>query len=279
MSDSTRTSLDTPVSSEPVLPTSATWSILGHHSVGSLTLEIAEDGSVSGSVYGDPLRGSWDPSSRTLSFVRDPGGSDEGQDHQYYRGYRFTLPGAGGPVEVLAGCFDAFGGSGASAGANRFGWFALLRGLTTDGPPPGAHLYDTLEAALPTPPTPPTGFDEAMTIVANGYSGPLLLATMPANPPGGPTWGDVFGENAAHVHGFVRVTQVDSGPHHQDLVLLRSPRYAADGLADQVFRGQGVGVDLGGQSIVGWAGSFTALSGTGAPANRPEYGWFAVRLT
>jgi hypothetical protein len=262
-----------------------TWSVLANRSIGSLSLSIEPDGTLTGTAFGDQVTGFWDADRSTLTFMRNP--SDRTNDrHQLYRAQGFTVQTATGSMEVLAGSYEAFAGTGARADANRFGWFAVRRSTTldTNQPAPDQHLWERLRTVLPD--------EDAITIgvtgghhyvaAANGHVGPLYLAKLPISPPGDEVWGNLFSKPLANVHGFVRTAPpAGGGMPYNELLFLRSTNHAtSDGEDLQVYRGHAVqgSVATTGKlrTIHGWAGTFTALAGTGATPDRTEYGWFAI---
>lgn len=99
------------------------WDISANGFASTLRLTSIDDlGNVHGTVFDNLLSGFWDEESRTLTFLRTANGADP-STFQVYTGYMFQNQG-GGFNFSLAGSFEAFAGSGATALRAEFGWFA-----------------------------------------------------------------------------------------------------------------------------------------------------------
>ena len=99
---------------------SAGWDFDGNGFTGTLNVTVAADGSLTGTVYGDPIQGFYNNVSDEIMFIRSPNGSGNPADQQVYTGYYW----AEGGFDKLAGFFEAFANSGASAGRHRYGFEA-----------------------------------------------------------------------------------------------------------------------------------------------------------
>jgi hypothetical protein len=99
------------------LPT-GDWSVLANGFSGTLSITSVSGGNLSGTIFGNPITGFWNSTSREITFVRDLGSPDA---NQIYTGYYFKGPGG---ANYLTGYFEAFGGGGGSATRHFFGWVA-----------------------------------------------------------------------------------------------------------------------------------------------------------
>lgn len=98
------------------------WDINGNGFTGVLVIKsIKSDGSLDGAstAFGNKILGFWDEAARKITFLRlvKP---DDPSSYQIYTGYLMS-DGA-----TIAGSFEAFQGSGATAERSVFGWFAKL---------------------------------------------------------------------------------------------------------------------------------------------------------
>jgi hypothetical protein len=110
-----------------------TWTIDGNGSRGDLIIQgIANDGSLTGTAYGQEIEGWWDEQAQRISFVRLLNPSDHKQI-QAFVGYhwRENVGSPSGTTFYLAGSFDTFAGAGGKASQPAYGWFAKMQG------PPG----------------------------------------------------------------------------------------------------------------------------------------------
>jgi len=97
------------------LPPTNTWGITANGFPGELDVQVDSSNRVSGSAFGDPITGLWQPTTGTFSFTR--GGSTT----QIYKGF-LVAPLDNDPlnaVYTLAGTFDDISGT--------FGWFAQTK--------------------------------------------------------------------------------------------------------------------------------------------------------
>jgi hypothetical protein len=105
------------------------WDINGNGWEGKLTITAVDaQGRVTGSVYGDQILGFWDDVSKKITFMRltNPG---DPSTFQTYTGYLFvTQPGTESTSGTanLAGSFEAFAGTGATAQRVLYGWYAQI---------------------------------------------------------------------------------------------------------------------------------------------------------
>jgi hypothetical protein len=99
-----------------------TWDMNGNGSTGTLVIGgIGVDGALAGSstALGNKVLGFWDEASRRLTFMRLIKPTDP-SSFQVYTGYLMS------DDTTLAGSFEAFKGSGATAERTVFGWLARL---------------------------------------------------------------------------------------------------------------------------------------------------------
>jgi hypothetical protein len=101
------------------------WTINGNGFVGTLSIKSVDGNGRLGagsSVFDGQIAGFWDEAAQRLTFTRaDKGGSAESA--QFYVGYLMKDRAAPG-TQRLAGSFEGFRGSGATAARSTFGWFA-----------------------------------------------------------------------------------------------------------------------------------------------------------
>jgi hypothetical protein len=110
-------------------PPEGTWFVDANGFTGNLVIDpVRPNGTVTGSLFGDEIRGFWTESSQKLVFYRAINGSRAAtppEQIQIYTAYQF-------PADVshpagsqrLAGSFEAFAGTGATSERNVFGWYA-----------------------------------------------------------------------------------------------------------------------------------------------------------
>jgi hypothetical protein len=96
------------------------WSFDGNGFLGTLNVTVDGAGNVTGTVYGDPIHGFYNNVSNEMMFIRSSGGSTDPAFQQVFTGYYWQE----GLLDVLAGSFEAFVASGATAGRHRFGFNA-----------------------------------------------------------------------------------------------------------------------------------------------------------
>jgi hypothetical protein len=101
-----------------------TWRINGNGYDGVLSVQQVDNRGqlINATVYGNAIIGFWDDVSQKLSFIRmtDPRNP---KTSQVYTGYMMEHQGNGGLA--LAGSFEAFQGTGASAQRVVYGWYAF----------------------------------------------------------------------------------------------------------------------------------------------------------
>jgi hypothetical protein len=105
------------------------WSVDANGFTGVLTISsIDVAGNVTGTIFGDPIRGFWNEAARELVFYRVIGGTVVSTNPsllQVYTAYlfpAFVLAPFGS--QRLAGSFEAFAGTGGTAPRHTFGWYA-----------------------------------------------------------------------------------------------------------------------------------------------------------
>jgi len=96
------------------------WDFDGNGFGGTLHISVDGGGNLAGTVYGDPIRGFYNNVSNEMMFIRSAGGSTDPASQQVFTGYYWQE----GLLDVLAGSYEAFSGTGASAGRHRFGFKA-----------------------------------------------------------------------------------------------------------------------------------------------------------
>jgi hypothetical protein len=97
-----------------------------------LSLTVDANGNVTGLANGESIKGFWNESAGKLTFHRDIGavnlnGPVVSRDKiQVFTGYIFPCnsPSPSPQGQCLAGSFESFAGTGASASKNVFGWVA-----------------------------------------------------------------------------------------------------------------------------------------------------------
>jgi hypothetical protein len=216
-----------------------TWTILANGYEGVLDIDaIGAGGNFSGSVFGTPMKGFYDGISRRITFSTTTAPSSE---LQVFRGHQLTLGFA--QDWGLAGEFEAFSGTGATATRNVYGWRAIPNFMypKTQKAVYGSDVYTLLS---------PT----KLSIDANGFIGTLNIAAVDAL---GNVTGTVFGDG---IQGFwdghqrkltfIRFEDLNDASHLQIYTGYLTPGYSP-----------------------GFAGSFEAF--IGATAQRNVFGWYA----
>ena len=109
-------------------PPTGVWSVDANGFTGTMSILVDAAGNVSGTFLSSPIRGFWTESSQRLMFYRVIGGSvlsTPPQNIQIYTAYQFpALTTQPNGSKRLTGYFEAFGGTGATATRNVFGWYA-----------------------------------------------------------------------------------------------------------------------------------------------------------
>ena len=115
-----------------------TWTINGNGFKGALVLTPDAQGNLSGTVFGDQLRGFWDEGAQKITFIRGNNPSNP-NNVQIYTGFLFVSnsplfpapppsppepPPATPDFRLLTGYFEAFAGTGGKRQRNLFGWMA-----------------------------------------------------------------------------------------------------------------------------------------------------------
>ncbi len=98
----------------------AGWDFDGNGFLGTLNLTVDGLGNVTGTVFGDPIQGFYNNIANEIMFIRQINGVADPSFAQVYTGYYWQE----GALDNLAGSFEGFQASGASAGRHRFGWKA-----------------------------------------------------------------------------------------------------------------------------------------------------------
>jgi hypothetical protein len=107
-------------------PPTGLWTVNANGYGGALLIGGVSNGNFSGLFLGNPIKGFWSESSQKLVFWRAIGANPD--NIQIYTAYKF-LANSGQPngSHRLAGYFEAFAGTGASAIRSVFGWYAIPR--------------------------------------------------------------------------------------------------------------------------------------------------------
>ena len=110
-------------------PPLGVWSLNGNGYPGTLNITLVDGaGNVYGTMYGQPIKGFWSEAAQELVIYRAIGGTTSStppEAIQIYTGYKFpgSVSNPNGS-QRLAGYFEAFAGTGATAPRHRFGWYA-----------------------------------------------------------------------------------------------------------------------------------------------------------
>ncbi len=113
------------------IPLTETWNIHANGGEDKLVLNIDNAGNVTGQ-FGTVIEGFWDADAQRLVFQRmssSPNVPDAMQDLQVFTGYYYlvtqkTSDNHQDHHHTLAGHFEAFVGTGATAQRVRYGWYA-----------------------------------------------------------------------------------------------------------------------------------------------------------
>jgi hypothetical protein len=105
------------------LPT-GTWKVNGNGFEGELVIRSVADGKVAGTIYGQPIVGTYDQKTKRLNFLRlqDP---KDPRSFQAWKGYLFQNSSEKEITHTLAGTYQPFGEEG-GAPMMEFGWFARI---------------------------------------------------------------------------------------------------------------------------------------------------------
>jgi hypothetical protein len=106
------------------------WAINANGFEGVLRISsLNGQGELAGTVFNDEIFGFWDDASKKITFMRVVD-ANKPDTSQVYTGYWYQNPGIPQPGQniqhTLAGSFEAFRGTGASARRAAFGWFARV---------------------------------------------------------------------------------------------------------------------------------------------------------
>ena len=105
-------------------PTGLAWMMNANGFEGPFIItSIDAQGNLLGTFFGEPIFGFWDETAQKITFMRTPIPNNP-QTFQIYTGFLFVS----GPEVTynLAGYFEAFAGTGATATRTLYGWFARL---------------------------------------------------------------------------------------------------------------------------------------------------------
>jgi hypothetical protein len=108
-------------------PPTGSWNVHANGFIGTMVLNVDNVGVVTGTLFGNPVKGLWTESSRRLVIYRAIGGNTTAtppDNIQIYTGYMFpsSESNPSGP-QRLAGDFQVLAGTGAPV-RNVFGWYA-----------------------------------------------------------------------------------------------------------------------------------------------------------
>ncbi len=240
----------TTLASTPVIPT-GTWIMNANGSWGELEVtSIDVVGNLKGTLFGTPITGYWDSYARRMTFETHKASVEV----QVYTGYLIWDQEANYTPEqgtfVLAGTFEAFSGTGATATRNVYAWEAH-----TDKVASGSlFLADT---------TYPAPFPASFDVVANGQKGTLAMAAADAQ---NGVSGTLFGKP---VQGFWN-------PFERKLTFTWYGSFQ-DPAELQVYTGYLIGSSTCRvEANCRFAGSFEAFSGTDGVPQRNVYGWVGL---
>ena len=116
-----------------------TWYFNGTGYEGKLVLKIGDGGKVTGTVYGQPIAGSYDPATGRLNFVRMCV-RDDPSTYQAHKGYLFANPEGKITRYTLAGTFFNIGNT------DEVGWYAQI---FVGDPPVTGHATPGVERLDP----------------------------------------------------------------------------------------------------------------------------------
>ncbi|HEX4770043.1 MAG TPA: hypothetical protein VH351_04375 [Bryobacteraceae bacterium] len=111
-------------------PPNGTWAFDGNGYSGTLVITVDSANNLSGNsnLAGDKIIGFWSESAQRLMFCRVNGSTNLGtppSNVQVFTAYQFPVNAAQPTgAQRLAGTFEAFSGTGATASRNVFGWYA-----------------------------------------------------------------------------------------------------------------------------------------------------------
>ena len=106
-------------------PPVGAWSANCNGFTGPLSItSVDAAGNAVGTMFGNPIKGLWNESAQELMFYRAIGGTFASTPPELIQVYTlYQFPGASGTLR-LAGFFEAFAGTGATAVRHRFGCYA-----------------------------------------------------------------------------------------------------------------------------------------------------------
>jgi hypothetical protein len=97
-----------------------TWKVDGNGHQGDLVIQnVGADGRLTGTIYGQPIKGWWDEEDRRITFLRQAAS-------QSWDGYGWEQPIGSDVNFFLAGSFETYAGGGGSAKRPTYGWFATM---------------------------------------------------------------------------------------------------------------------------------------------------------
>jgi hypothetical protein len=229
----------TTAASTPIIP-DGTWSINANGYVGVLEVtSIDIVGNLTGTLFGTPITGYWDGSARRMTFETKKASIEI----QVYTGYLVQE----GPTAILAGSFEAFSGTGATATRDVYAWRA-------EGSNTSSGSLVAAEAPYPAP------FPASFNVVANGQKGTLAMVAVDAQ---NGASGTLFGKP---VKGFWN-------PFERKLTFIWYGSFQ-DPSELQVYSGYLIGSSTCRiEANCRLAGSFEAFSGTDGVPQRNVYGW------
>ena len=114
------------------------WTLKANGASGDLILQSVENGKVSGTIFGDDMRGTYDEKTHCLTLYR----LHKKIVFQTYKGYDFLNPGNGDDKFAVAGTFREFS-SLPGRPAAEYGWYAHLAGQLAA--PPHSHPATALK--------------------------------------------------------------------------------------------------------------------------------------
>jgi hypothetical protein len=113
------------------------WWINGNESHGALVIQVAASGRVSGTIYGQPIRGQFDEATGKVTFTRMRDGNDE-HGIQHWTGELTHVDGSQPPAYRLQGSFQSIAGAEFGQPDTDYPW----GGEAIRHPPPAVDLQN-----------------------------------------------------------------------------------------------------------------------------------------
>jgi len=110
-------------------PISGTWTANNNGFTGTIVVHWDGIGTITGTVFGNPMKGFYSATTNKVRFWRAAGGANvdgtastvaTADSIQIYTGYLFPC----GSYQCMAGTYESFAGTGATAVKPDYGWYA-----------------------------------------------------------------------------------------------------------------------------------------------------------